>query len=88
MFRFLRDDNVIKFNKMNILLLTNEVATLKYIKINNIILVLKIFLYKQIRSFFINLNETNELNNYFRNNDVNILYIFMSKVHDLSLQYT
>lgn len=51
--RSLRDDDAIKSNETNILLLTSEVATLKYIKINNIILVLEVFAYKQVRPLFL-----------------------------------
>jgi len=53
MLRFSRDDDAIKSDETNILLLTNEVATLKYIKINNIISVLEIFAYRQARSLFL-----------------------------------
>jgi hypothetical protein len=53
MFRFLRDNNVIKFDETNILLLASEVATLKYIKVNNTILVLEINAYRQARSLFL-----------------------------------
>lgn len=45
MLRFLRDDETIKSNETNLLLLTNEVATLKYIKVNSTILVSKVFAY-------------------------------------------
>ncbi len=51
--RSLRDDDAIKSNETNILLLTSEVATLKYIKINNIILVLEVFAYRQVRPLFL-----------------------------------
>lgn len=50
---FLQDNNIIKFDKTNILLLTNKVATLKYIKINNTIFVLKIFVYRQVKLLFL-----------------------------------
>jgi hypothetical protein len=50
---FLQNNNITKFNKINILLLTSKVATLKYIKINNTIFVLEFFIYRQVRLFFL-----------------------------------
>lgn len=53
MLRSPRDDDAIRFNETNILLLTSEVATLKYIKANNTIFVLEVFAYRQVRPLFL-----------------------------------
>ena len=43
---FSRDDDAIKSNETNLLLLASEVATLIYIRINSTILVLEVFAYR------------------------------------------
>ena len=48
MLRFSRNNDEIKFDEMNFVLLISKVATLKYIKINSTISVLEIFAYRQI----------------------------------------
>lgn len=50
---FLQNNNIVKFNKTNILLLTSKVATLKYIKINNTNFVSEFFIYRQVRLLFL-----------------------------------
>ncbi len=54
---FLRNNDKIKFNKINFILLINKVATIKYIKINSIISVFKIFVYKQVISLILVINK-------------------------------
>ncbi len=56
MLRFSRNDDEIKFDETNLILLASEVATLKYIKINSTISVPEIFAYRQVISsiFFVN----------------------------------
>lgn len=46
MLRFSRDDDAIKSNETNLLLLTSEVATFIYIKVNSTILILEVFAYR------------------------------------------
>lgn len=53
MLRFSRDDDAIKSDETNILLLASEVATLKYIKVNNTIPVSEVFAYRQARPLFL-----------------------------------
>lgn len=57
MLRFSRNDDEIKFNEMNFILLINKVAILKYIKINSTISILKIFIYKQVISLILVINK-------------------------------
>ena len=57
MLRFSRNDDEIKFDETNLVLLTSKVATLKYIKINNTISVLEIFAYRQVISLIFVVNK-------------------------------